>query len=157
MEIWHIWAIIGFVFLFIEMFTPTTFFLTLAGASFFAGIAAWLFPDNPNSTAIQVGAFVVFLPIFYYVVRPFIKKNETDPSDTGMDAKYINQTAIVSKPIGVPNTNGIGEIKIYGEVWQAKSCDGSEIQPNTMVKIIKNESLIMFVEKCQAQKVDSED
>lgn len=145
MEIWHIWAIAGFILLLIEIFTPTTFFLTLAGASFFAGIASYLYPE---SMGIQVGAFVIFLPVFYFAIRPLMIKNDSTPQETGMDAKYLGQTAIVSKPIGIPGTTGVGEIKIYGEVWQAKSCDGAEIPVDTMVKIIKNESLIMFVEKC---------
>ncbi len=148
MEIWHIWAIIGFIFLLIEMFTPTTFFLTLAGSSFFAGIAAYIYPE-PEFKFAQVAAFVVFLPIFYYVAKPFMDKKSAEPQETGIDAKYIGQNAVVTKLIGKPGSNEVGEIKIYGEVWQAKSCDGSEIQPNTLVKIIKNESLIMFVEKCE--------
>ncbi len=144
-EIWQIWAVVGFIFLLIEMMTPVTFYLSLAGASFFAGIAAYLYPDN---TGVQVGAFVVFLPIFYLAVKPFMDKKDKEPQSTGLEAKYIGQNALVLKPIGVPDTNGVGEIKIYGEVWQAKSCDGTEISQNTMVKIIKNESLVMFVEKC---------
>ncbi len=146
MQIWAIWAIIGFIFLFIEMMTPVCFFLTLAGASFFAGIAAYKWPDN---TAAQVAAFVIFLPVFYFSVRPFMMKKESEPQSTGIDAKYINQTAIVTKPIGKKETNGVGEIKIYGEVWQAKSCDDSEILLDSIVKIIKNDSLIMYVEKCE--------
>ena len=145
MEIWHIWSIAGFILLLIEMMTPTTFFLTLAGASFFAGIAAYLYPDE---TGIQVGAFVIFLPIFYFAIKPFMDKKDKEPQSTGLDAKYLGQSAIVSKTIGKNGTNGIGEIKIYGEVWQAKSCDDSEISEGSMVKIVRNESLIMFVEKC---------
>ena len=53
----------------------------------------------------------------------------------------------MTKDIGAEPTAGIGEIKIYGEIWQAKSADGSEIKAGEMVKITKNESLIMFVEK----------
>jgi len=145
MEIWHIWAVVGFIFLLIEMMTPTTFFLTLAGASFFAGIASYVYPDN---TGIQVGAFVIFLPIFYLAIKPFIKKKDEEPSASGIDAKYIGKSAVVSKVIGKKGTDGIGKIKIYGEVWQAKSCDGTEIEEGLNVKIVRNESLIMFVEKC---------
>lgn len=146
MEIWHLWAIAGFVLLLVEMMAPATFFLTLAGASFFAGIASYIYPE---SIGIQVGAFVIFIPIFYFAIKPFMDKKDKEPQETGIDAKYLNQNAMVSKPIGKPGTNGVGEIKIYGEVWQAKSCDGSEIEPGQMVKIIKNESLVMFVEKCK--------
>ena len=145
MEIWHIWALVGFIFLLIEMMTPTSFFLTLAGSSFFAGIASYVYPE---STGIQVGAFVIFLPIFYFAIKPFMDKKDKEPQETGLDAKYLGQSAIVSKTIGKKGTNGVGEIKIYGEVWQAKSCDGSEIEPDTMVKIVRNESLIMSVERC---------
>ena len=54
------------------MMTPVLFFLTLAGASFFAGIAAYKwYHDN---TAAQVAAFVIFLPVFYFSVRPFMQK-----------------------------------------------------------------------------------
>ena len=144
-EIWQIWAVVGFIFLLIEMMTPVTFYLSLAGASFFFFFSSYLYPDN---TGVQVGAFVVFLPIFYLAVKPFMDKKDKEPQSTGLEAKYIGQNALVLKPIGVPDTNGVGEIKIYGEVWQAKSCDGTEISQNTMVKIIKNESLVMFVEKC---------
>lgn len=146
MQIWQIWAIIGFIFLFIEMMTPVLFFLTLAGASFFAGIAAYKWPEN---TGAQVTAFVIFLPVFYFSIRPFMQKKDKEPSSTGIDAKYIGQTAIVTKPVGKKETNGVGEIKIYGEVWQAKSCDGKEIGVDSIVRIVKNESLIMFVEVCE--------
>ena len=146
MQIWQIWAIIGFIFLFIEMMTPVLFFLTLAGASFFAGIAAYKWPEN---TGAQVEAFIIFLPVFYFSIRPFMQKKDKEPSSTGIDAKYIGQTAIVTKPVGKKETNGVGEIKIYGEVWQAKSCDGKEIGVDSIVRIVKNESLIMFVEVCE--------
>ena len=71
MQIWQIWAIVGFIFLFIEMMTPVLFFLTLAGASFFAGIAAYKWPDN---TAAQVAAFVIFLPVFLFFRTSFYAK-----------------------------------------------------------------------------------
>lgn len=144
MEIYKIWALVGFVFLFIEIMTPSMFFLPLGGAAFFAAIAAFKYPDN---YWIQGGMFALFAVLFYITAHPFMRKKETGDEQTGVDAKYIENEALVLKDIGVKNTDGIGSIKIYGEVWQAKSIDGEEIKEGEIVKIVKNESLIMYVEK----------
>lgn len=144
MEIYKIWAVVGFLFLFLEILMPSMFFLPLGGAAFFAAIAAFKYPDN---YWIQGGMFALFAVVFFITVRPFMRKKETGDEQTGIDAKYIENEAVVIKDIGVKNTDGIGEIKIYGEVWQAKPANGEEIKTGELVKIIKNESLIMFVEK----------
>ncbi|HIQ88773.1 TPA: NfeD family protein [Candidatus Galligastranaerophilus faecipullorum] len=144
MEIYKIWAIVGFLFLFVEILTPSMFFLPLGGAAFFAAVAAFKYPDN---YWIQGGVFALFAVLFFITVRPFMRKKEDGDEQTGVEAKYIANEALVTKDIGAEHTDGIGEIKIYGEIWQAKSADGSEIKAGEMVKITKNESLIMFVEK----------
>lgn len=144
MEIFKIWAIFGFIFLFLELAAPSMFFLPLGGAAFFSAIVAFKFPDNHWAQAI---AFAVFAVIFFLATRPFMKKKPTQAEQTGLEAKYIGNVASVIKDIAVPNTDGIGTIKIYGETWQAKSLHADEIKVGQMVKIIKNESLIMFVEK----------
>ena len=144
MEIYKIWAIVGFLFLFVEILTPSMFFLPLGGAAFFAAVAAFKYPDN---YWIQGGVFALFAVLFFITVRPFMRKKEDGDEQTGVEAKYIANEALVTKDIGAEHTDGIGEIKIYGEIWQAKSADGSEIKAGEMVKITKNEILIMFVEK----------
>lgn len=144
MEIYKIWAIVGFLFLFVEILTPSMFFLPLGGAAFFAAVAAFKYPDN---YWVQGGVFALFAVLFFITVRPFMRKKEDGDEQTGVEAKYIANEALVTKDIGAEHTDGIGEIKIYGEIWQAKSADGSEIKAGEMVKITKNESLIMFVEK----------
>ena len=144
MEIYKIWAIVGFLFLFVEILTPSMFFLPLGCAAFFAAVAAFKYPDN---YCIQGCVFALFSVLFFITVRPFMRKKEDGDEQTGVEAKYIANEALVTKDIGAEHTDGIGEIKIYGEIWQAKSADGSEIKAGEMVKITKNESLIMFVEK----------
>ena len=57
--------------------------------------------------------------------------------------KYIGQVVKVISPI----TNTSGAITIYGERWEAR-CEGDDVIPEGVnVKILRNESLIMFVEK----------
>ena len=143
MELFKIWAIVGFLFLFLEISIPTMFFLPLGGAAFFSAVIAFKYPEN---YWLQAGTFAIFAIIFLLVCRPFMAKKPTKDELTGVEGKYIGKEAIVSKDIDA-NDDKVGEIKIYGEVWQAKSLNGEEIKEGTMVKIIKNESLIMFVEK----------
>ena len=146
MEIFKIWAILGFAFLFAEILNPSMFFLPLGGAAFFAAIAAFKYPDN---YWIQGGMFALFAVIFFLVTRPFMRRKPEMYEKTGVEAKYIGQVAQVIKDIASEQTDGVGIIKIYGETWQAKSNDGKEIKAGQMVKILRNESLVMFVEKCE--------
>ena len=143
MEIFKIWAIAGFIFLFAEIAAPSMFFLPLGGAAFFAAVAAFKCPDD---YWIQAGVFALFAAIFFFTVRPFMAQRPQKQELTGVEVKYIGQDALVIKDIGIRDSDGVGVIKIYGETWQAKSTDGCEIKAGQMVKIIRNESLIMFVE-----------
>lgn len=144
MEIYKIWAIFGFLFLFLEIAAPSMFFLPIGGAAFFAAIAAFKFPHN---YWLQAGTFAMFAVVFYLTVRPFMLKKADTHEQTGVEAKYIGNEAQVIKDVGALDTDGIGTIKIYGETWQAKSCTGEEIKTGEMVTIVRNESLVMYVEK----------
>lgn len=144
MDAYILWAIFGFILLFVEMMTPTLFFLNLATAAFFSAILAWIMPTNYIA---QVLCFVVLSAIFLLFLRPLVLKKQEKALMTGIEAKYIGQEALVVKAIGMPNTSGIGDIKIYGEVWQAKSENGEEIPAETKVEIVDNESIIMIVRK----------
>lgn len=140
MELFKLWAVLGFLFLFLEIAAPSMFFLPLGGAAFFAAIAAFKYPDEYWA---QAGVFALFAFLFFVVVRPLIRKRGDKRSETGVEAKYINNEALVVKDIIATS----GTIKIYDETWQAKSIDGTEIKAGERVKIVRNESLVMFVEK----------
>ena len=144
MDLYIIWAIFGFILLFVEMMTPTLFFLNLAAAAFFSAILAWFMPTNYIAQAL---CFVILSTIFLLFLRPLILKKQEKALMTGIESKYIGQEALVVKAIGVPNTNGLGDIKIYGEVWQAKSENGEEIPVDAKVEIVDNESIVMIVKK----------
>ena len=63
--------------------------------------------------------------------------------ETGINSKYIGQIAKADEEI----TASSGVISIYGERWEARSENGSVIEKGSEVKIIRNESIIMYVEK----------
>ena len=60
-----------------------------------------------------------------------------------MNSKYIGKVVKADQEINEYS----GAIQIYGERWDARSEDGSVIPQGTDVRIVRNESIIMYVEK----------
>lgn len=137
MQYWQLLIITGIIFLIIEMLTPVMFFLNLALACFITAIIA-LFLVDWN---ILIPIFVVFSAIFLIFLRPILIKNRENGKKTGVEEKYIGKTAKVTETV----TGNSGVISIYNERWEARSESGEEIPAGSDVKIVRNESLILYV------------
>ena len=137
MEIWQILAICGVGFIILEMFTPSMFFLNFALAAFItSGISVYY--KNPYILAI---IFVILSFISFIFLRPVIMKKFSKTKETGINSKYIDQIAKVEEEINA----SAGVISIYGERWEARSENGEIIPTGSEVRIIRNESIIMYV------------
>lgn len=136
---WHLFVLAGILFLIVEIFTPALFFLNFAIASFLTAMLA-LFVHSMN---ILIPAFVAFSAIFLLFLRPLLIKTRNGDKKTGVEEKYIGKIAKVVETI----TSTSGVVSIYDERWNARSNTGEEFSIGTEVKIIKNESLLLFVEK----------
>lgn len=139
MEYWQLLIITGIVFIIIEIFTPVVFFLNLALACFLTAVVA-LFIGDWN---ILIPIFVVSSAIFLIFLRPLLIKNKNGNQKTGVEEKYIGKIAKVTDTV----TSNSGVISIYNERWEARSNTGEEIPAGAEVKIIRNESLVLYVEK----------
>ena len=139
MDYWQLLLIIGVAFLIIEMFTPVLFFLNFALACFITAIFA-VFLEDLNYL---VPIFAVFSAIFLIFLRPLLIRKKGKEQETGVEEKYIGKTAKVTDTI----TSTSGVISIYNERWEARSENGEEIPVGSEVKIIRNESLVLYVEK----------
>ena len=136
---WQVLCIVGIFFIILEIFTPSMFFLNFALASFITAIAS-LFIDK-----------IIFLTLIFFILsflsfaflRPIIFGRSKKETETGINDKYIGKTAKVIEEV----SEFRGVIAIYGERWEARSIDKTIIPKDEEVKIIKNESIIMFVEK----------
>lgn len=136
---WQILAIAGLIFLIIEIFTPVLFFLNLALACFITAVLAYyIFDWN-----ILVPAFVAFSAMFLLFLRPILIKSRTNGQKTGVEEKYVGRIAKVTEAV----TSTSGTVSIYDERWNARSITGEEIPVGSEVKIIRNDSLMLYVEK----------
>ena len=140
MDFWSIFVIAGLGFIILEMIAPTMFFLNLALAGLITAIFA-LFVHNIIYLILIFACLSVLSVIF---LRPLMLRHKmTTDKETGMEGKYIGKIVKVIEPVNKFS----GAITIYDERWEAR-CDTDEpIQAGSKVRIIKNESLILTVER----------
>lgn len=136
---WELLVIFGILFLVIEIFMPMVFFLNFAIACFLTAILA-LFIVSWN---FLIPICVILSAVFLLFLRPILVKSRNGDKKTGVEEKYIGKTAKVVETV----TSKSGVVSIYDERWNARSADGSEIPAGVEVKIVRNESLMLFVEK----------
>lgn len=139
MELWQIIGIICIGLIILEIFTPTLFFLNLAMGAFITGIVSLWYKDVSGLIMI----FAVLSAIILIFIRPLLYKKVPDENKTGIEGKYIGKNAHVEEEI----TKDSGVISIYGERWEARVENDETIPAGTEVKIVRNDSLIMYVEK----------
>lgn len=137
MVLWQILSICGIAFLIFEMFTPSMFFLNFALASFIVAVLSF-YTTNVYTLVI---AFFVFSFVSFIFLRPIIMKKISKTNETGINSKYIDKIAKADSEI---NTSS-GVISIYGERWEARSENGTVIPQGSEVKIVRNDSIIMYV------------
>ncbi len=140
MVLWEIYAISGLAFLILEMVVPSMFFLNLAFAGFITAIVALFI----KSWIVLTFIFVILSILAILLLRPIlVRQKEAKEKETGMEGKYIGQIVKVIEPI----TKYSGAITIYDERWEARVESDETIPAGSEVKIIKNESLVLTVEK----------
>lgn len=142
MTYWQIFMIVAVVAFVLEMFTPAMFFLSIAIAALItAGVAAFYF--DIRWLIVICSALSVLILLF---IRPMMKKFMHEmPKGESFNSEYIGKVVKVTEDI----TNTTGAIKVYGERWDARLADESAetIPAGSDVKIIRNESIILYVEK----------
>ncbi len=140
MLLWELFAITGVVFLILEILVPMVFFLNFAVAGFLTALLSLVITD----VVTLIFAFVVFSLLSILLIRPLVLKHKSTPDNqTGIEGKYIGKIARVIEPINKYK----GAITIYDERWEARYEGDEEIPTGSEIRIIRNESLVMYVEK----------
>ena len=70
-------------------------------------------------------------------------KKISKSNETGINSKYIDKIAKAEAEINASS----GVISIYGERWEARSENGLVIPQGSEVKIVRNDSIIMYVQE----------
>ena len=139
MHLWQFLSVVGIIFLILEIFTPSMFFLNFALAAFICAPLSLVV----NNYFILVLLFFILSFVSFAFLRPVIMKKINKDTETGVNSKYIDKT--VKTDVEITGNNGV--INIYGERWEARSENGENIPAGSEVRIVRNESIVMYVEK----------
>lgn len=128
---WYFWLILAGIFVIAEIATVGFLIFWLSLGSLCAMLTSF-FTDN---IIIQTAVFVVTSVLFIFLTRPLAKKlAKTDNNLVTNAFSIIGKKAIVIKEINP--TLGVGQIKIDGQVWTAKSTNEEIISEGTEVLIL---------------------
>src|SRR3712207_5155362 len=129
-----LWVVLGVVLAVAEIFTTTLFLVMFAAGAFAAAAAAGLGAPVP----IQALVFALVSVLSLVAVRPVIRRHQQD-AVTGGDTPFGVQAIEGSEALVLEQVNADhGMVKIDGEVWTARSFDGTETyQPGDHVRVIK--------------------
>ena len=148
---WVFWLIAAGVFFIIEM-------ATIGFLVFWLGIGALLAMVTSfvtDSIFIQALVFVVTSTLLLIFTRPLVDKFIKTPKELKTNAySIIGKKAIVISKIN--NIEGVGQIKIDGDVWSAKSFDDEDIPEDTEVEITEIDGVKAVVKRITADKVTVE-
>jgi membrane protein implicated in regulation of membrane protease activity len=136
------WIILGALMCATEIFIPT-FFLFWFGLGAFAAAVTSLFVG----IIVQIIVFIVVSAVLVIFTRPIalkILQRRDSPRKISID-EITGWKALVIETID-PERNK-GKIKISGDIWRAVSSDGSIIEMNEYVIIIRVEGTKVIVRK----------
>jgi membrane protein implicated in regulation of membrane protease activity len=122
MEPWLIWLIAAVVFGVGEIATLSFFLAPFAGGALVAAVLTGL----GAGTALGWAAFLIVSLVLLAALRPIARSHRRQPPRlrTGT-AALVGTTGMVIERIA--NDEGVGCVRIGGEVWTARSFDDDEI------------------------------
>lgn len=145
-----LWAILGVVFLYLDLIKKSPIKLTLASTFLFCAIIAQKFPDN---YLYQVFSLFSFGMLFYVLITRTLKKEQKDRQKEKTLGDFVGKIATVKKDIGKTlSIDGLGFIEYNNELWSAKSIDDKLIKAGNLVEIVSKENKILNVKVLENAK-----
>jgi len=140
-NLWLIWVIISIVCLILELTSGDFFILCFAIGAAFGAILA----GCGASLTWQIIIFAVVSVLSLLLVRPALLKKLHKPNRERLSnaEAMIGQGGRVSEAI---EAGGYGRVAIDGDDWKARSVDGSAIDKDVRVRVVKMDSIILTVE-----------
>jgi membrane protein implicated in regulation of membrane protease activity len=122
MEAWVIWLIAAAIFGVGEILTLSFFLAPFAGGALIAAIIA----AAGAGTAISWVVFLVVSVALLAALRPIARSHRRQPAQlrTGTAALVGASGMVVER---IANDEGVGAVRIEGEVWTARAFDEDEI------------------------------
>lgn len=133
MDAWVIWILVAVAFGVGELLTTSFFLAPFSGGALVAALVAAI----GGGAVATFAVFIVVSLLLLWVVRPIARAHLRVPPQlrTGT-AALVGRRAIVLERIA--NDEGVGCVKIDGEVWTARAYDDEQvIEAGTPVEVVE--------------------
>lgn len=132
---WVIWVLIALAFGAVELAT-VSFFSSLFGlGALVAALSSLLIADWIWQTIV----FIVASVCFVLLLRPVIRRSFPE------EKLRTNVNRLIGRPgcviVAIDNTEGVGQVKVDGEIWTARSLTGEPIPVDTLVEVVRIEGV----------------
>ena len=135
---WVIWLILLVASLFLESLSMQLFSVWFAVGALAALLADLFGVPLP----LQIILFIAVTGISLLVTRPLVRRLQKSKQPTNAD-RYVGQTAVVLEEID--NIKGTGQIKVSGQIWSARTADGSVVPVGEMVRTVEIQGVKLIV------------
>lgn len=137
----YVWVAVIIIGVAAEAFT-----LNLSAIWFAVGaVAALLAGSIGLNLSAQLVIFVLFSALLLGLARPFCRKFLRPKNEPTNADRIIGEPAIVV--LEIDNMQETGEIKIFGQVWTARSADDTLIPKGAAVRVVAIRGVKAIVEK----------
>jgi membrane protein implicated in regulation of membrane protease activity len=133
MEPWLIWLIAAVAFGVGEIFTLSFFLAPFAGGAAIAALVA----AAGGGAIVSTGVFLLVSLVLLAGLRPIARRHLRQPGQlrTGTAALVGRNATVVER---IANNEGVGCVRIDGEVWTARAYDEDEvIEAGTRVQVLE--------------------
>ncbi len=146
---WQVWLIIAGVCFIIEMATVGFFVFWFGIGALLSMLVSIFCPEN---ILLQSIVFVVSSVILLFLTKPLVDRFTRKDKKVETNAySIIGKKGIVLQDIN--STYGIGQVKISGEVWSAKSEDNDVIKKGSQIEVVKIEGVKAVVKPIKIEAI----
>ena len=144
---WYVWLIIAVAFIVLEIMTVGFLVFWLAIGALFAMIVSFF----TSNIIVQTVIFVISSILLISLTKPFVNKlTKKDVTVQTNAYSIIGKKGVVTQDIN--STLGVGQIKVNGEVWSAKSKSDSVIEKGTEIEVLEIDGVKAIVKSLVAEK-----
>ncbi len=138
-NVWSIWLVLGAGLALTELVTLDFTLLMLAAGAVAGGATALIFP---GLLWLQIAVAVVVAILMLALLRPtLLERIRRMPGYRSSIDKLVGSTGVVVAEI----TAAGGEVKLSGEVWTARSVDGTPIAAGEQVEVYQVDGATVVV------------
>jgi len=144
---WSLWLIAAGIFFIVEIATTGFLIFWLGVGSIFAMITSFL----TDSIIAQTIVFVVSSCILIPLTKPLADKFTGKKSVPTNSYSLINKRGIVT--VDINPIEAVGQVKVNGEIWSAKTDDGTIISKGTEIEVIRIDDVKLIVSPIKVTSV----